>query len=841
MPTPANLEELFELIDKSGVAEDPKLRTMLAGLKATGELAADPKHAATQLIQEGVLTQFQAEQLMQGKWKRFSIGKYKVLEKIGAGGMGQVFLCEHKLMRRRVAIKVLPTVKGSDPSALERFYREARAVAAVDHPNIVRAYDIDQDEHLHFLVMEFVDGVNLHDLVRKSGPLAPNRAAHYICGAGVGLQHAHEIGLVHRDIKPSNILVDRMGVVKILDMGLARFFNDDEESLTQKYDENILGTADYLAPEQAIDSHGADIRADIYSLGCTFHYLLTGKPPFPEGNVTQKLLWHQQREPLTISHYRNDVAPELQAIVHRMMKKDPANRYQGPSELLAELAPWVTIPIAPPEPAELPTLSRAARGSGGPITSRVMAGAQVLGHSHSGTGIGGPTGSGTSGHSFAAFGGPASTVPLQQAPTKVTPQEIAAPADLLDFSSAAPAPVQRAKGKEPAKSKPAGVGKPRSRRLPLLIGAGVFVAAGLVSLAALGVHLALPRGTHAIIVEDAKTWYVSKSPRGTDPNRTLTTLAGAIDQAKVDDVILIMDERLDEPPIRISDAGKNAKRGLNIKPGPGLSTVYWAPKYGNAKGGPAFEAVYIESFTLSGITFELGGIGDCAVSVGFNSPGLTLENLVVRNPRKDGIRLMQLKADPSRPARILGCRIVAGSPCESGIAISAGNHSIAIVNNRFEGPGAVAVRIDGTAQDCEVRNNRMRDFETGVRLTGRLSTETPYSLTVSQNTIHGAANAGFISDHALGGSKHQVQLMRNLLVEVNQIVGGNDAKHPGLRTADNAHDPKSKEGIFNSRSVRLDTDLGLGTNADNEAGFLRGNGNLRAVGPNKVDVGYMPE
>src|SRR4029450_13349026 len=211
--------------------------------------------------------------------KRFTIGKYKVLEKLGAGGMGQVFLCEHELMRRRVAVKVLPTAKAEDQASLERFYREARAVAAVDHPNIVRAYDIDQDENLHFLVMEYVDGTNLQDLVKKVGPLDPIRACHYIYGAAVGLQHAHEIGLVHRDIKPGNILVDRSGGVKVLDMGLARFFNDEEDILTKKYDENVLGTADYLAPEQAVDSHGVGIRADIYSLGGTFYFMLTGQTP----------------------------------------------------------------------------------------------------------------------------------------------------------------------------------------------------------------------------------------------------------------------------------------------------------------------------------------------------------------------------------------------------------------------------------------------------------------------------------------------------------------------------------------------------------------------------------
>src|SRR5262249_26689149 len=186
-------------------------------------------------------------------------------------------------MRRRAAVKVLPAAKAADPAALERFYREARAVAALDHPNIVRAYDIDQEDNLHFLVMEYVDGSSLQEIVRRGGPLDPARSAHYVQQAALGLQHAYEVAsLVHRDIKPGNLIVDRSGTVKILDMGLARFFNDEEDLLTKKYDENVLGTADYLAPEQALDSHGVDIRADIYSLGGTFYFCLTGRTPFSE-------------------------------------------------------------------------------------------------------------------------------------------------------------------------------------------------------------------------------------------------------------------------------------------------------------------------------------------------------------------------------------------------------------------------------------------------------------------------------------------------------------------------------------------------------------------------------
>jgi eukaryotic-like serine/threonine-protein kinase len=180
MPTPGTINELLDLIRKSGIVEEKRLNPYLEKLRAAGGMPVQPKSLARLLIDNGIITQFQAEQLLQGKWRRFTIGKYKVLERLGSGGMGSVYLCEHKLMRRRVAVKVLPTAKAAEPSSLERFYREARAVASLDHPNIVHAYDIDQDETLHFLVMEYVDGASLQEIVKKSGPMDPVRAAHYV-------------------------------------------------------------------------------------------------------------------------------------------------------------------------------------------------------------------------------------------------------------------------------------------------------------------------------------------------------------------------------------------------------------------------------------------------------------------------------------------------------------------------------------------------------------------------------------------------------------------------------------------------------------------------------------
>src|SRR5262245_17216869 len=359
MAAPATIPEFIDLIRKSGVVDDRRLDQYVEKLRAAGTMPADSGKLAGLMVHDGVLTHFQAEQILMGRWRRFSIGKYKVLERLGSGGMGLVYLCEHKLMRRRVAVKVLPTAKAKDPASLDRFMREARAAAALDHPNIVHAYDIDQDDDLHFLVMEWVDGSSFQDIIKKSGPLDVPRAAHYVRQAALGLEHAHTKGLVHRDIKPGNILVDRNGVVKILDMGLARFFNDDEDILTKKYDENVLGTADYLAPEQIEDSHGVDTRADIYSLGATFYFLLTGQPPFGEGTVHQKLTWHLTRQPKSPSLVRSAVPEGMSSVILKMMSKKPSERYANLGEVAEALAQWTETAVAAPADVEMPPRSTA--------------------------------------------------------------------------------------------------------------------------------------------------------------------------------------------------------------------------------------------------------------------------------------------------------------------------------------------------------------------------------------------------------------------------------------------------------------------------------------------------
>jgi serine/threonine protein kinase len=365
MSVPTTTDQFLEYLTSSNVVDSDRLTPYLNECKQNNKLPDQPKVFANQLVRDGLLTPFQAQQLLAGRHRNFTFGKYRLLEPLGAGGMNKVFLCEHVVMRNRVAVKMLPRKKNEDPAKVARFFREARAVAALDHPNIVRAHDIDtSNEKYHYLVMEYVDGISLHDFVAKRGPLDPAHAANYIAQAAAGLEHIHQAGMIHRDLKPANLLLDRAGVVKILDLGLARF-EDDEERITERYnDTSILGTVDFLSPEQTMLDGKLDIRSDIYGLGATFYFLLTARVPFEGNNLMKKLIAHQQSEPEAVEKLRSDVPPKLLKIQTRMMAKKPKQRFQTPAELLEALAPWTNIDVPPPREDELP------RPSKGPHSSR---------------------------------------------------------------------------------------------------------------------------------------------------------------------------------------------------------------------------------------------------------------------------------------------------------------------------------------------------------------------------------------------------------------------------------------------------------------------------------------
>jgi len=280
--------------------------------------AADPKALAKELIRLGWLTPYQVNVLFQGRGKDLVLGQYVLLERLGEGGMGEVFKARHAKLGRVVALKVIRRERVAKEDAVRRFRREIQAVAQLSHPNIVLAFDADEAGDHHFFVMEYVEGTDLAKLVKKGGPLPVRDACLYVQQAALGLQHACERGMVHRDIKPHNLLLTASGgTVKLLDLGLARLVDTgmEDHSGTLTRDQSIMGTPDYIAPEQARDARKADVRSDLYSLGCTLYHLLTGVVPFPEGTLTEKLLQHQLDEPRPVEELRPGVPPGVGAMV----------------------------------------------------------------------------------------------------------------------------------------------------------------------------------------------------------------------------------------------------------------------------------------------------------------------------------------------------------------------------------------------------------------------------------------------------------------------------------------------------------------------------------------------
>jgi serine/threonine protein kinase/WD40 repeat protein len=342
---------LLDQLRASGLLQAAQLEQLARLPEAQGP---DPRALAKQVWRRGWLTRFQLSQVAQGRGKDLRIGPYLLLDRLGEGGMGIVYKAQHQHMNRVVALKVIRKQRLSNPRAVERFYREVAAAGQLHHPNIVLAYDAGEADGTHFLSMELVDGQDLHRMIREAGPLPLAQACDYIRQAALGLQHAHSRGLVHRDIKPQNLLVaaapsseqtaDEMakwGTVKILDMGLARWqqaMADQERGLTREG--VVLGTAAFMAPEQARDAHTADGRSDLYSLGCTFYYLLTGQTPFQSESLTELLLKHQMEEVVPIETLRPEVPAEVRKVLQALLAKRPKERMQTPAELVAALEPF---------------------------------------------------------------------------------------------------------------------------------------------------------------------------------------------------------------------------------------------------------------------------------------------------------------------------------------------------------------------------------------------------------------------------------------------------------------------------------------------------------------------
>lgn len=342
----ATSDELLTHLRQSDLVPPERLAAWLETRPGTGE--ESPAELAHRLVAAGLVTSYQVDLLLKGRSRDLTIaGKYKVLDLLGKGGMGAVYLCEHQALRTLVAVKVLPASPEESREDRERFYREARAFATLNHPNLVRGFDVDADAGQHFIVMEYVDGVDLQALVARCGPLPVGRAVNYTRQAANGLAHAHDRGWVHRDIKPANLAVDRTGLVRVLDMGLARGVFEGSDAITRDHnDGTIRGTADFLSPEQA-DGSPLDGRADFYSLGVTLYFLLSAQLPFGELSVGQKLVAHLLKTPPPLRGLRPDLPEKLVQVVDKMMAKRPGDRYRSGAEVADALAPWDTGPCPP--------------------------------------------------------------------------------------------------------------------------------------------------------------------------------------------------------------------------------------------------------------------------------------------------------------------------------------------------------------------------------------------------------------------------------------------------------------------------------------------------------------
>jgi serine/threonine protein kinase len=326
----------------SELVSQAELESAVAELRSHGgttltDAAVADRQLADKLIEMGLLNSYQATQLLAGM-SSLKLGPYRILDEIGRGGMGEVYKAEHEIMGRIVAVKVLPKIK-STPAAIASFKREIRAQAKLDHKHLVRAFDAGHDKGVYFLATEYVPGMDLRKYIRARGPLSMREAATIISQAADGLQHAHELGLVHRDVKPGNLLVTPEGHTKVSDLGLAGWLTEDDPTFMSG---KIVGTADYLPPEQVVSPGVVTPAGDIYSLGCTLYYAVTSKVPYPRGTTAEKAHRHCTATPLNPRLLNSALSEEFIEVISDMMNKDPQQRIPSAAEVVRRLAPWAS-------------------------------------------------------------------------------------------------------------------------------------------------------------------------------------------------------------------------------------------------------------------------------------------------------------------------------------------------------------------------------------------------------------------------------------------------------------------------------------------------------------------
>lgn len=322
--------DLLQILRRSRVLPDTKFEE-IRGKVLKGEYPLDPGDMARLLVRDGILTEYQARRLLSNRSNGLIIGRYVVLDRIGSGSMGRVYKARHQMMEREVALKIIAPEIGNNERVVARFQREMKLVGKLDHPNVVRAFDADKDHGILYIAMEYVKGESLGGRLRARGPIPPVELVDYAIQSALGLQHAHDQGIVHRDVKPSNLLLNPDGVVKVLDLGLGVLLEADDNASFATADGIAVGTIDYMSPEQACGRE-VDPRSDLFSLGCTMYHLLCGKLPFPGTAPVERLGARITGQHTPIRNIKPDLPGSLVKVLDILLANKPSERYQSAGE-----------------------------------------------------------------------------------------------------------------------------------------------------------------------------------------------------------------------------------------------------------------------------------------------------------------------------------------------------------------------------------------------------------------------------------------------------------------------------------------------------------------------------